>query len=257
MTSRGSVLVTRPQGRASDSLCALVEEAGYSAHSQPLLALEPLSPLPAAQRAMLLDLDRYASVIFISANAVRFGMGAIGDFWPQLPAGIAWFAIGSATAALLGDYGVDALTPGRDMSSEGLLALPALREPAGQRVLIVKGEGGRDTLARELGARGALVDELACYRRRLPVLADGELAAKLRRWHIDTVLISSGEGLANLLELLSPAESTNFSELRLVVPSKRVADVAHAGGFNRVMIAENASDAAMLRALRDQGQAGE
>lgn len=179
------VLVTRPAGEASDTLCALVKAAGYQVYSQPLLALAALPQLPAAQRRLLLDLDLYQHVIFISANAVRFGMALVEDFWPQLPTGLHWYAIGAATAAGLARFGITAITPGSAMSSEGLLAVPDLQDVGGQRVLIIKGEGGRDTLTQELTGRGALVRELTCYRRSLPALTAGTLAAKIVQWNID------------------------------------------------------------------------
>ena len=85
-------------------------------------------------------------MIFISANAVRFGLALVDDYWPQLPTGLNWYAIGVATAAVLARHGIAAITPRRFMSSEGLLAVPALQHVSDQRVLIVKGEGGRECL---------------------------------------------------------------------------------------------------------------
>ena len=67
---------------------------------------------------------------------------------------------------------------------------------------------------------------------------------------VDVILLSSGEGLTNLLLLLSPAETSNFKSVGLIVPSERVADMARDAGFDSVVIAENASDEAMLRALQ-------
>ncbi len=189
-------------------------------------------------------------MIFISANAVRFGMVLVEDYWPQLPAGLSWYAIGAATADMLARHGIAAITPGNVMSSEGLLAVPALQHVNDQRVLIVKGEGGRDTLMTELTRRGAAVDELACYRRSRPELPAGALAAKLSRWGIDVIMLSSGEGLANLQVLLSPAETTKLKHIALIVPSQRVAQLAREAGFEQIVTAENASDMAMLRALR-------
>ncbi len=251
-----SILVTRPAGQGEE-LAAALRRAGHEVHLQPLLELRSAgSPAP-AQRAMLLDLDRYHHVIFISANAVRFGLDWIDDYWPQLPAGLNWYAVGEATAALLANRGLAPLTPGPEMSSEGLLALPPLRQPAGERVLLVKGCGGRDRLRSELAARGAQVDELACYRRVCPDLPAGELGRRLRRWRPDAILISSGEGLANLLGLLSREESTNLRGVRLLVPSERVARLAREAGFNRVTVARNASDAAMMRALEQSLSAPE
>jgi uroporphyrinogen-III synthase len=257
MAARPGVLVTRPAGQG-DELCAALEGAGFSVHSLPLLQLQPLAELDPVQRRRVLDLDQFSHIIFVSSNAVRLGMAWIESCWPQLPLGLHWYAVGEATARELSAHGVRVLTPGSEMTSEGVLALPQLQAVAGQRVLIVKGEGGRATLADSLGRRGARVEELACYRRIPPDLACGELAQKLSQWEIGVVLISSGEGLANLLALLSPAETTKFAGITLLVPSPRVAQLARAAGFSRVITAENASDSAMLRALAGlQTAAGE
>jgi uroporphyrinogen-III synthase len=223
-----------------------------------LLQLFPLPELPPVERARVLALDEYSHVIFISGNAVQFGMAWIESYWPQLPLGINWYAVGAATARALRDHGVSALTPGLDMTSEGLLALPQLQALADERVLIVKGEGGRATLREALSRRGARVDELACYRRGPPELEPADVVARLAQWQIELAMISSGEGLANLLALLSPAETSKFIHITLLVPSDRVALIARQAGFSRVIVAENASDSAMLRALAQwQKSAGE
>jgi uroporphyrinogen-III synthase len=245
------VLVTRPAGDAADGLCAAVAAAGYHVYWQPLLELSACEQLSPAQRQILLDLDHFQHVIFISANAVRFGMALVNDFWPQVPLGINWYAVGAATAERLSQFHLHAITPGSNMSSEGLLALPYLRNVEGQRVLIIKGEGGRDALRTELLQRGALVDELACYRRSVPDLPEGALALRIVEWQIDVMMLSSGESLANLLLLLSPTETTKFKSVGVIVPSERVADMARDAGFDHVFTAENASDTAMLRALQE------
>jgi uroporphyrinogen-III synthase len=244
----GAVLVTRPAQQA-ESLCASLQATGYTVRRQPLLELEGLEALDPADRQRVLDLDLYQHVIFVSANAVRFGMAWIEDYWPQLPVGLNWYAVGEHSAALLASHGLTVLSPERDMSSEGLLRLPSLNGVAGQRVLIVRGQGGRTTLREELSARGARVDDLACYRRSRPPLAAGELAEKLYNWDVRIVLISSGEGLQNLLALLSPGETTKFRGIILIVPSQRVARMARDAGFSRIVTAENATDGAMLGAL--------
>ena len=243
--------MTRPAGEAAKTLCAAVESAGYEVHHQPLLELSSVSGLPVEQRQRVQDLDLYQHVVFISANAVRYGMAVLEDRWPQLPTGLHWYAIGTATAALLERFGINAVTPGSTMNSEGLLAIPQLQNVRDQRVLIVKGEGGRETLRQEFGRRGALVDELACYRRSLPKVPAGDLAARLAQWGIDMIMLSSGEGLKNLQLLLSPEETSKFKHICLIVPSERVASMALDAGFDQIVTAENASDVAMLRALQE------
>lgn len=249
-----AVLVTRPKGQAA-GLCRAIAGRGWSVHHLPLLELQPLPALPAPERARVLALDEFQHVIFVSANAVHFGMAEIENYWPQLPSGLHWYAVGEGTARALAGHGVSALLPDADMSSEGLLQLPGLRQVAGQRVLLVKGEGGRGLLAQELARRGARVETLACYRRTAPHYAQGEFGAALQRWNIGIILLSSGEALDNMLALLSQAETSKLDALTLLLPSARVAAAAAAAGCRHTVVASNASDEAMLRALA-QWQAG-
>jgi uroporphyrinogen-III synthase len=248
MRSSKTVLVSRPAGQA-DGLLSALRQHGLPAFHQPLLALQPLSELSADQRQYIADLDRYHIVIFISTNAVRFGLDVIDEYWPQLPTTFRCYAVGAATAALLAERGLSPQSPDQQMDSEGLLALPSLAQLQDQRVLIVKGQGGRQALRDELSSRGAQVDELCCYQRSCPVLPAGKLAETLHQQQVGTMLISSGEGLGNLLTLLSERETSKFSKLALIVPSQRVAAMARQAGFNDVTVAANASDGAMLTAL--------
>ena len=247
--AENTVLVTRPAGQAGP-LLQLLGEAGFEALHQPLLELYPLQALPAGLKSLVMDLDRYQHVIFISANAVQIGFAFIDDYWPQLPAGVHWYAIGASTAQLLRDRGLNPLAPGDRMDSEGLLALDALQEVSGERVLIVKGEGGRGKIRQVLAERGARVEEFACYRRGNPQLPAGAMGQLLRDSGVAAILVSSGEGLENLLRLLSAGETTKFRDIALVVPSSRVAEQARSAGFRQVEIADNASDPAMLDALQ-------
>ena len=256
MANKARVLVTRPAPQAA-KLCAALESEGFTVHCQPLLELVAPLAMPARQRRQIQDLDQFRHIVFVSGNAVNFGMGWIEDLWPQLPVGVAWYAIGDATARLLRDYGVAAVTSDKAMTSESLLAISQLQEVSGDRVLIVKGEGGRTAIQSALTSRGAQVEVLECYRRQCPDLPAGALSSMLAQWQIDLVLISSGEGLCNFLTLLSPQETTKLLTVTLVVPSKRVAKMARDAGFMRVHTADNASDAAMQSAAENWCRASE
>jgi len=248
MAEKPAVLVTRPTGQA-DGLCRGLENSGYRAHSQPLLELVAVDSPDRQQQDYIDEIDAYSHIIFISSNAVRFGMAWIQSNWPQLPENINCHAIGSVTADSLHQCGVSQVNSVRDMSSEGLLASPLLHEISGQRVLIVKGYGGRVSLRDELSGRGALVDELNCYRRQCPSMTAGGMAKILAECSIGIILISSGEGLDNLLALYGPGSQLGLLQIPLVVPSARVARQAQDNGFLTVQTAANASDVAMLEAL--------
>ncbi|MDJ0878060.1 MAG: uroporphyrinogen-III synthase [Halieaceae bacterium] len=243
-----SVLVTRPEGQARE-LGERIAAAGFRPVYAPLMAIEAFPEPSTEQRQLLLDLCHFEHVIFVSRNAIRHGMAWIEDFWPQLPAGIQWYTVGSSSAAALAAYGIDVRQPESDMTSEGLLALRSLSAVQGQRVLIVKGEGGRAHLRETLQARGARVEELEVYRRSRPAYGPGELAQRMASGEVRVVLLSSGEALDNMVSLLGTSGLERASQCTLVAPGARVAAAASAAGFTRVVEAQNATDDAMLAAL--------
>jgi len=251
MAVSGSVLVTRPAGQAG-KLCAGLAAAGYRPVHQPLLIVSPIA-LETAQQAMTDTLESYAHCLFVSSNAARYGLECLLAGRSAWPCGVQCYAVGDSTADVLRAAGIAVQTPGVEMTSEGLLALPSLQAVAGKRVLIVKGEGGRTALREALAGRGAQVDELRCYRRLPPDMAPEALQRLLDEQQVACILVSSGEALDNLRVFLEPADTAQPSgrHCALVVPSARVAEQARAAGWRDVTVADNASDDAMLAALQE------
>jgi uroporphyrinogen-III synthase len=247
------VLVTRPRDQ-QQGFVDLLQRAGARADSYPVLEIAPIDPdgepaLAQQARQQWLALDKNQHILFVSTNAVRYGMAAIDQYWPQLPKGIQWYAIGQSTADALQQWPIDCQTETRAMNSEALLALPALQHVAGDKVLIVRGVGGREYLAEQLRARGARVSYAECYRRQLPQRPAGELAELLQRQAYQLVCVHSGESLSNLLALLDKDISV-LQQSSLLVPGQRVAELARQQGLKKIVVADNASSAAMLAALQ-------
>lgn len=249
MAADGPILVTRPEGQVQGLQSAL-EGQGLHTRHLPLLAIEATDPLPGTEHQKILDLDLFDHLIFVSANAARIGLERIDEYWPQMPMGQRYWAVGVSTAKVLERAGLVAARPETDMSSEGLLAMPGLMAVDGQRILIVRGEGGRTLIADTLTERGANVSSLCCYRRGPVPYEQDRLLREFTAEPPSLVLISSGEGLSHLSGLLSPQEHTTLARIALVVPSPRVAEQARAQGWREVMQADNASDEAMLAAVQ-------
>ena len=250
------VLVTRPAHQAGP-FCTALEQAGATPIPFPAIAIGP-PPDPASVRARATELARYDLVIFISANAARRGLPLLcpaGD-WPATGA-IA--AVGSRTAAELVAMGLRVdLVPARGHNTEALLALPALADMAGRRVLIVRGEGGREAMAEGLRARGARVDYAEVYRRELPRADAGPLLADWAAGGVDLVTVTSGQTLRNLWQLLGPAGQPLLQSTPLLLASEQVRRVAlELGCRGPLVVAEDATDAAMLAALRRWHQSAE
>jgi len=250
------VLITRPAGQAGPLLDAIAAAGGEAWH-QPVLAIEGLSESDSDNyqrcKQYVMDLDLYQQVIFISTNAVSFGLEWVETYWPQLPVGVQWHAIGSATADAMRAAGLPVTVEGGlAMNSEELLACPELQNVESDKILIVRGLGGREHLATQLQERGAHVDYVECYQRVKPELAPGQLAALIRDRQINTVCLNSGESLNNLCALLG-ADVALAKACWAVVPGERVAALAKEAGFERVAVASNAGLPATIAALQSIG----
>lgn len=242
---KARVLLTRPAHLQPDA-AELLSKAGYQTVSLPLLEISPVeidTPSAGEIRGCILNLDLYSKVIFISRNAARIGADLIDQYWPQLPLGVDWIAIGQGTADELNRAQIPAtVNPGVD--SEALLDSPQLQDLTEQRILLVKGVGGRELLKQELEARGAKVDQIEIYQRTPCVYTEVELSEQLVQ-PIDAILITSGEALAAL-------EQLNLAwchESLVVVPSERIATQARELKYQNILTAAGASDSAMLDAL--------
>ena len=240
------VLLTRP-AEESALLAASLSDVGIFSRSLPLLEIEAL-PVTPEQQAVWADLGRYCAVIVVSKPAARLGVQRLERHWPRLP----WFSVGAATAQVLADHGLDVHYPPSGDDSEALLALPALREAVARtdaRVLILRGEGGRELLAERLREQGASVDYLELYRRFLPDYDAGVLVQRIQLERLNGLVVSSGQGFLHL-QALAGSDWPQVARLPLFVPSPRVYEMARAAGAEKVVDCRGASAAALLVALR-------
>ena len=135
------------------------------------------------------------------------------------------------------------------MNSEALLALPELQRLSGQRVLIVRGVGGRGWLRKVLTERGASVDYLEVYRRERSGTLPEQVIADIDSGGFDYITASSGETVENIVSLVDSDSHPQLLEVPVVVPGERVAAIARRCGFTRIIQATNAGDDAMIGAI--------
>lgn len=236
-----TVVLTRPQAD-SERLSEALQNEGFQTRVMPIITIEAI---PTAEQAPAPTVSDDALCIFISANAVRFGLPQLGSALAR-DSDLTVIAVGNKTRDTLVAEGIQAQVPVR-ADSEGLLAMPALSAPDSRDVVIVKGEGGRELLASELTGRGARVTEWACYRRCWPEVDVSGLI------EISAGLIfqaSSGEMVSRLSELLAGGGQADLFQSSIIVPSDRVARLATEIGWGQVIRAEDASDDAFIRALK-------
>jgi uroporphyrinogen-III synthase len=233
------IVVTRPAAE-SQGLAEAIRAAGGEALIFPAIEIGP-APEPAQVAKLLSGLDRFDLVVFISPTAVRAAFAWIdaAGGWPR-PDGAGRpraAAVGPGTARALVERGVPTvLVPDGQHDSEGLLALSALERVAGWQILIVRGAGGRETLARTLSSRGAVVRYAECYRRGPPTWDPGPLAERFAAGGVDAVVLLSAEAIDNLVRHLGPCAEA-LRATHVVVPHERVAAAATRAGFTRVATA--------------------
>ena len=249
------ILVTRPAAQAT-GLIDRIESAGGQALAVPLLEIQPLfdsgqKSAMAGIASTVAQLNEYDDLVFVSTNAVHEACRWFAKLEVlSVARAKRAFAIGQATAAALAEHGISARNGGFAMTSEALLAAPVLQSVDGRDVLILKGEGGRKRIEEELLRRGARVRHCALYRRHLPASASTGLRKVWAQGVPDMIIVNSGETLDNLVSLLETEIAAEIeSDLRLIVPSERVAAMAMRYGFEQVSQAENASDDAVFAAL--------
>ena len=241
------ILVTRPAAQAAQ-LTALIAGQGGEAICFPLLEIGPPDDSLPLQKAIE-RLDDYALAIFISPNAVDYSVPQIlaRHPWPT-----AWqvAAIGPGSVAQLASFGVGrVIAPLQRFDSEALLELPELQAEniAGKKVLILRGNGGRELLAETLMTRGAEVAAVTCYRRSAP--ADGAaLLSLLRNNGLDAVTLSSSEGLHTLLALLDTDACERLCCLPVFVPHWRIYESAGQLGLQKRILTAP-TDAGILAGL--------
>jgi uroporphyrinogen-III synthase len=241
------VLVTRPEPQAGPLARRLAAEG---ARVYRLPAIEVLARDDRArQRAALGPIDRFHWIVFVSANAVRFGASLL-----EGRRDLKLAAVGPATAAALNHAGYRvALVPQGGYDSEHLLESAEFRHVQGQRVLIVRGDGGRELLADELAARGAEISYAEVYERRCARPVPGAVAAVEAEWSqgaIDVVTATSGELLRCLYEILSPAGRALLARSTLLVGGPRIGAVARQiGASGPLIVAARPDDDGLVDAL--------
>jgi uroporphyrinogen-III synthase len=230
------VIVTRPAAQAQTWVPRL-QALGVDAVSLPLLGIEP-APDRAAVQAAWRQLHEVAFVMFVSANAVA-------QFFAARPPECAASAVtlagstGPGTSAALRAAGVpadriDEPDPAGPFDTEALWRRIGARGWTGRRVLVVRGEDGRDWLAEQLRQAGAEVHFVAAYRR-LAASIDGAAAALVDAaladpsdhvWHF-----SSSEAIEHLARA---RPGSDWSTSQALATHPRIADTARRIGFGRV-----------------------
>ena len=245
-----NLLITRPVMPASRT-ATRVAALGATPFIFPTIIIEP--PANAAPlRDALKNITNYYAAIFVSPSAAEMTLAPLGSAALKLPTSLHVFAPGPGTAEELNLRGVaDVLMPETSFDSEGLLALSALQTAAiqGKRIVIFRGNDGRELLREELTKRGALVEAITAYHRRAPSTPPTGLIEMLSAKKVNAISVMSSDAVTNLVSIISPKDRENLLlSLPLYASHERIAATARTAGFRNV-IETQAGDAGLITAL--------
>ena len=243
-----SILITRPDP-AGKALTQRLIDAGKIAFQAPLIEIIAGRELSLLD-AKLKSLRAGDCVFLLSKNAVSYANWQLNQLQQSWPDTLSYYGIGKSTAKdfqHLSSFPI--CYPEQGETSEDLLELPALHQVKNKRILLLRGNGGRDLLSTTLRQRGAIVDTCECYQRLFIHYPPEAFALQWEKAQVDTLVVTSGEMLQQLFDLVAEPKKAWLLNCHLLVVSERLATIAKTLGWETVTVAESANNDALFRAL--------
>lgn len=243
-----SILITRPSPSGNELTQRLID-AGKLAFHVPLIKIIAGRELPLLD-AKLKALSAGDYVLLLSKNAVHYANWQLNQLEQSWPDTLSYYGIGKSTAFAFQEIS-GRLThySQQGETSEDLLTLPTLNQVKNKRILLLRGNGGRDLLAKTLRKRGAIVEECECYQRVFIQYSPEDFEIQWEKKQIETLVVTSGEMLQRLFFLVTKPKKAWLLNCHLIVVSERLATIAEKLGWKRITVADSAHNDALFRAL--------
>lgn len=232
------VLLTRPYAKNIELAQLLLANDIYS-HNHSLLKSDIVDALITQE-----SMDSADIIIAVSENAVNFAH----QQWSAWPKKATYLAIGEATQRCFNAINIDAQFP-QEPTTEGLLKLPCLTDVKHKNIIIMRGNGGRETLANSLVERGASVRYFEVYQRHLTPITPNLCALEWQQHQINIIVVTSGEILQHIYTNIGEKALSWLQNLWLVVPSERIATIARQLGAKQVSVSHGADNESILKIL--------
>ena len=249
------ILNTRPAHQQGE-LTHLLQQEDARVIAFPVIDIQPIA-IGAPQRRLADAVADYDILLFVSRNAVEGALRFIDcrRLNPSVRLGVIGSATRAALAAAFEAGGIDlddCMVAGEPYNSEALLQSQAMQQVEGKRVLILRGQQGRNLLGDELRRRGATVDYAEVYRRALPQSTAADFNRLVAAGFPTLVILTSAEGMHNLFDLVDEVAVHSLCRIPWLLISERMRESALKLGHNAtVLIAQSASDNGIRQTICD------
>ncbi|MFQ5508610.1 MAG: uroporphyrinogen-III C-methyltransferase [Leptospirillia bacterium] len=198
------VLVTRARGQQG-ALAQALSELGAEVVQVPTLKFVPPDD-PAPLDEAIDHLTSYHWLVLTSANGVRAFFERLAHHGKDARAlaGIQVATVGSESARVLAQHGVEADLVPADARAEGLAAALIEHAVHDQKVLVVQAQKARRVLPQMLVAQGVSVDMAAAYKTVCPDPDEIDLTPLIDGPPPDYACFTSSSTVTNLRTLLGP-----------------------------------------------------
>jgi uroporphyrinogen-III synthase len=242
-------LNTRP-AHQSKPLTQAMQESGFQVLNFPTIRIAE-SPQTSFLQTLSEHIAEFDIALFVSRNAVDYAFKYLQP--EHLPQHLEFGVIGKGTWQALRDQGVESqIIPTTSFNSEGLLAAENLQQVRNKKIIIFRGQEGRNLLGDTLRERGANVTYCEIYRRALPEYPAQAFTRLTQARFPDIAIFTSAEGLQNCFNLLDEAEWKRLNTISWLLISERMRETALKLGHNAgIIIARNASDEGILQTLQE------
>jgi len=216
-----ALISSRPQG-ANVQLSDDLKNSEIKLLSFPLTEIHPLNNYQIFD-GVIENIKTYQHIIFISTNSVHFFLERVKKLSLQIPKNLIFSSIGPTTKLLLQKYlSVDVHSPIKTFDSEHLLKEKIYNNVEGQKILIIRGEGGRETLKNALEEKGATVNYGECYVRKYVDIDLNQLKNDLVNYHHQFFLFSSTNSAKHFIHQLSNVDSRWLQNIKIIVNHKKI-----------------------------------
>ena len=216
-----ALISTRPQ-KTNLQLSDELKKSEIKLLSFPLTEIHPLNNYQIFD-GVIKNIKTYQHIIFISTNAVHFFLERVKKLSLQIPKNLIFSSIGPTTKLLLQKkLSVDVHFPIKTFDSEHLLKEKIYNNVGGQKILIIRGEGGRETLKNALEEKGGIVNYGECYVRKYVDIDLIQLKNDLVNYHHQFILFSSTNSAKHFIDQLHNIETDWLQNIKIIVNHKKI-----------------------------------